>query len=55
MHVDHIKELQLNGLDIKSNLKLLDGSVNSSVGVQIKNAIKQLDDGAVINKITIGE
>lgn len=51
MDVDHLHELQLGGMDEVRNLKMLDSSVNRSVGVQIKNALKDLDEGAIINKI----
>lgn len=45
MDADHIHELQAGGLDVANNLWLLDGGVNSSVGAQIMNRIKHLNNG----------
>lgn len=38
VHVDHILDLQLGGLNVLDNLQLLDVSVNTSLGTQINNA-----------------
>lgn len=55
-HVDHITDLQINGhngADGKTNLKGLDGSVNTSFGIQIYNQIKNLPDNTRVNKVVI--
>lgn len=46
MDADHIHELQAGGLDIASNMWMLDSGVNRSVGAQIMNRIKDLPSGA---------
>ncbi|MCC3764182.1 hypothetical protein K3N28_14025 [Glycomyces sp. TRM65418] len=46
MDADHIHELQAGGLDIASNMWMLDSGVNRSVGSQIMNRIKDLPDGS---------
>ena len=46
MDADHIHELQAGGLDIASNMWMLDSGVNRSVGAQIMNRIKDLPNGA---------
>lgn len=51
--VDHIIDLQLGGSDDIMNMKPLDRSVNRSLGVQIKNAIKRYPYGTVFGKFTI--
>ncbi len=51
-HVDHIIELQLNGMDDHYNYNALDGSVNSSFGKQIQNQIKDLPEGTIVDKVT---
>jgi hypothetical protein len=52
-HVDHVVDLQLNGKDVVSNMKGLDGSVNTSLGSQINKAIRPLPQGTKIRKVTI--
>lgn len=52
--VDHIIDLQLGGIDDVINMRPLDRSVNRSLGVQIKNAIKNYSYGTVFGKFTIG-
>ena len=51
--VDHIIELQLGGADDLCNMEPLCRSVNRSFGAQIKNLLKDLPEGAKINKFTI--
>ena len=51
--VDHTIDLQLGGADDILNMNPLDMSVNRSLGVQIKNAIKDYPDGTVFGKFTI--
>ena len=51
--VDHIIDLQLGGADDIFNMNPLDMSVNRSLGVQIKNAIKNYPNGTVFGKLTI--
>jgi len=53
MDVDHIKDLQLGGLDDASNLWLLDSEVNQGIGRQIWQQIKNLADGTIISDINI--
>ena len=50
---DHTIELQLGGSDTADNMQGLDKSVNRSFGSQIKNQIKDLDDGTPIGRVTI--
>lgn len=50
-HVDHIRDLQLGGTNAMDNLQGLNGSVNSSFGVQIKNQIRDLPDGTRVSKV----
>ena len=45
--VDHTIDLQLGGADDILNMNPLDMSVNRSLGVQIKNAIKDYPDGTL--------
>jgi RHS repeat-associated protein len=52
---DHIIELQLGGSDTADNMQGLDKSVNRSFGSQIKNQIKDLDDGTPIGRVTISD
>ncbi|WP_143749690.1 hypothetical protein [Mesorhizobium sp. WSM3879] len=54
-HVDHRVDLQLGGSDTIDNMALLDASVNTSLGSQINNLIKNLPKGTKINKVTIGD
>ena len=54
MQPDHIHELQLSGLDESSNLWLLDADVNTGIGRQIWQQIKNLPDGTIIDRIEIG-
>lgn len=51
--VDHTIDLQLGGADDILNMNPLDLSVNRSLGVQIKNAIKDYDIGTIFDKFTI--
>lgn len=51
--VDHTIDLQLGGADDILNMNPLDMSVNRSLGVQIKNAIKLYPDGTVFGQFTI--
>jgi Pretoxin HINT domain/Domain of unknown function (DUF4280) len=51
--VDHVKDLQLGGLDDITNMKGLDQSVNRSLGPQIQNRIKDLPAGTEIRNVTI--
>jgi hypothetical protein len=51
--VDHIQDLQLNGLDDATNMKGLDNSVNRSLGPQIQSRIKDLPAGTEIRNVTI--
>ncbi len=49
MQPDHVWELQLNGPDIRSNLKLLDSFTNWDIGtMQIRPQIKNLPVGTEI-------
>lgn len=52
--VDHVRDLQLGGLDEVGNMTGLDKSVNRSVGSQIQHKIKPLAEGTKIDKVTIG-
>ncbi|MBP3609651.1 MAG: hypothetical protein J6J42_04875 [Lachnospiraceae bacterium] len=51
--VDHTIDLQLGGADDIVNRNPLNMSVNRSLGVQIKNAIKDYPDGTVFGQSTI--
>ena len=51
--VDHTIDLQLGGADDILNMNPLDMSVNRSLGVQIKNSIKDYPDGTVFGQFTI--
>lgn len=53
MDVDHMHELQLNGLDVRGNLSMLDKSVNRSIGAQIQKQLKDLPVGTKITGVTI--
>jgi hypothetical protein len=53
MDVDHIVDLQLNGKDILSNLRMLDRSTNRSIGPQITHQIKNLPEGTKIDQVII--
>jgi hypothetical protein len=48
MDVDHILDLQLGGKSVLSNLKLLDRSVNRSLGAQIANRMEGMDYGTAV-------
>ena len=52
-NLDHTIDLQLGGADDILNMKPLDMSVNRSLGVQIKNAIKKYPDGTEFGKFKI--
>jgi RHS repeat-associated protein len=49
--VDHIKDLQLGGTNVLSNLQGLNGSVNASFGKQIQLQIRNLTDGTYIRNV----
>lgn len=51
LDADHLKDLQLSGLDDASNLWLLDKKVNQSLGSQIQHQIKDLKPGDKITKV----
>lgn len=51
--IDHTIDLQLGGVDDISNMLPLDRSVNRSLGVQIKNAIRDYPVGTVFGSFTI--
>ncbi len=51
--IDHTVELQLGGADDILNLNPLEKSVNRSLGIQIKNKIKDLPFGTVFGDFTI--
>lgn len=51
--IDHIIDLQLGGTNELSNLRVLDKSVNRSLGTQISRQIKGYDYGTVFGKFTI--
>ena len=51
--VDHTIDLQLEGADDILNMNPLDMSVNRSLSVQIKNAIKDYPDGTVFGQFMI--
>ena len=51
--VDHTIDGQLGGADDILNMNPLDMSVNRSLGVQIKNAIKDYPDETVFGQFTI--
>jgi len=52
-HVDHVQDLQLNGADAVHNMSPLDASVNTSLGVQIQQRIKDLPAGTRIGRVSI--
>ncbi len=51
--IDHTVDLQLGGADDILNLNPLEKSVNRSLGIQIKNKIKDLPFGTVFGDFTI--
>ena len=51
--VDHIQDLQLDGIDDATNMKGLDFSVNRSLGSQIQDRIKNLPEGTNIRNVKI--
>ena len=54
--VDHIQDLQLNGVDdVIKNGSPLDSSVNRSLGSQIAYLLKNIDYGTIIKNFTIVE
>lgn len=53
MHNDYTIDLQLGGIDDIINMNPLDKSVNRSLGVQIKNAIKKYPGGTASGKFKI--
>jgi filamentous hemagglutinin len=52
--IDHLKDLQLGGSNVLSNLWPLDSSVNRSLGAQIQHQIQGLPPGTKVNRVTIG-
>ncbi len=52
-HVDHIRDLQLNGTNKMYNLQGLDGSVNSSFGKQLHLQIRNIPDNTRVSTVTI--
>lgn len=50
---DYTIDLQLGGIDDIINMNPLDKSVNRSLGVQIKNAIKKYPEGTAFGKFKI--
>lgn len=52
-HVDHVQDLQLNGADALHNMSPLDASVNTSLGSQIQQRIKDFPEGTRIGKVNI--
>jgi len=53
MEADHVHELQLGGADMISALRMLDKSINRSIGAQIMQQIKNLPNGTRITDIII--
>jgi RHS repeat-associated protein len=51
--VDHIRDLQLGGEDLLSNMAALDASVNRSLGAQIYQQTKTLPEGSYISGVVI--
>ena len=54
MPPDHVHELQLSDLDEASNLSLLDADVNTGIGRQMWQQIRNLPDGTIIDRIDVG-
>jgi RHS repeat-associated protein len=52
--VDHVRDLQLRGQDVLSNMAPLDRSVNRSLGVQIYNALRDWPEGTSVGGFVIG-
>ena len=46
MEADHIHELQANGLDVQSNLWMLEAGINKSVGPRLARRLDHVPDGA---------
>lgn len=53
MDVDHLHELQLNGVDAPENLWMLDQSTNRSIGSQLSHQLKKLPAEAKITQIKV--
>jgi hypothetical protein len=55
LQADHQQELQVGGTDKPENMAMIEGSMNASLGSQLKNAIKaaQVDADTVINEVVI--
>ncbi|MGV9713113.1 HNH endonuclease signature motif containing protein [Gordonia sp. NPDC003424] len=51
VHVDHVQDLQAGGADAASNLQLLDGSVNTSFGSQLRNLMSEQPPGTVFGAV----
>ncbi|MAU81230.1 MAG: hypothetical protein CME34_05035 [Gordonia sp.] len=50
-HVDHVRDLQAGGADEVSNMQLLDGSVNTSFGSQLKHLMSEQPPGSVFGTV----
>jgi hypothetical protein len=53
MEADHVHELQLGGADCLSGLRMLEKSINRSIGAKIRQQIKSLPNGTRITDIII--
>ena len=51
--VDHIQDLQVNGLDNPFNFGMLDATVNRSLGPQIMHQLKNVPEGTKIKEVII--
>jgi hypothetical protein len=51
--VDHIQDLQVNGLDNAFNFGMLDATVNRSLGSQIMHQLKKVPEGTKIKEVII--
>ena len=52
--VDHVRDLQLRGADVLSNMAPLDRSVNRSLGAQVYNALRDWPEGTSVGGFVIG-
>jgi hypothetical protein len=53
LDADHTHERQLGGADHPKNLRLLDRSVNRSIGAQVAPQIRGLSEGSIITDVVI--
>lgn len=51
--VDHLQDMQLNGLDHAFNLGMLDRATNASLGPQIMHQLKNVPEGTKIKEVII--